>query len=586
MNKTLVSSVNYLKRENLISFIGSRVLVDHIPPARYEKWVNSFVDRLSKTDRPLAYCEFPLFKKYSKSSGIEHRAMLAPSPRTMIVEAALLNEVAKDTPEIWPDSVYSYRFTGPNSGNIFQNPVQSYLIRNDRITHFCANNPNAAVYFFDVKSYYPSIDLTILDNILEDELKKFNLSSKTFELAIYVTAEMLKNSASSGIPIGPAWSHFLGQLYLTKVDKHLSDKFGNGYFRFVDDIVIVSTSDQEDVRKNVIDILDSINLVINEQKSYYMPAMDWMSNIHINTSDLIFSELIHYLTLYFQLRSDEFIEIEKRFHQAGISIPLREIKANSQYSRTMQYIVGMLRKFSKPNLLSGALKNGPSVFVDYALNLRESIFKELGNIQSRFEQARGYRRKTAISRVRYLVNRLIYLTPPSEIASVLDSLPAAEELFETRRVLEFLAWGKADSLMDFYGRSARAIGQLVHGGTPIVGTLDIDWSSVKGSEVSDLIYANMMDFSVYGVIDEPTLKELGFWGQFEKKQQWQSVADFALRREIKQRVFDDFSFYDEIAALGTGGRNQSIDSILETRFSDMEAIEIHGLKLGGHYYDR
>lgn len=92
----------------------------------------------------------------------------------------------------------------------------------------------------DVRKFYPSIDHDILKNkILRRKIKDKSLLAILDEIV----------DSAEGVPIGNYLSQFLTNLYLSYFDHWLKEEVGvKHYFRYADDIVILSSS-KEELRK-------------------------------------------------------------------------------------------------------------------------------------------------------------------------------------------------------------------------------------------------------------------------------------------------------------------------------------------------
>ena len=84
---------------------------------------------------------------------------------------------------------------------------------------------------FDIKKFYPSVNNEILKTIISRKIK----CKSTLEL-LYTIID-----SHEGLPIGNYISQYLGNLYLTGLDYFMkSNSDVLGYFRYCDDIVVVS----------------------------------------------------------------------------------------------------------------------------------------------------------------------------------------------------------------------------------------------------------------------------------------------------------------------------------------------------------
>ncbi len=88
----------------------------------------------------------------------------------------------------------------------------------------------------DIKKYYPSIDHDILKSILRKKIKDADL--------LWLLDEIIDSAA--GVPIGNYLSQYFANLYLAYFDHWIKEKKGvKYYYRYADDIVILSDSKEE-----------------------------------------------------------------------------------------------------------------------------------------------------------------------------------------------------------------------------------------------------------------------------------------------------------------------------------------------------
>lgn len=86
---------------------------------------------------------------------------------------------------------------------------------------------------FDIKKYFPNIDHDILIFLLEKKFKDPDL--------MWLLKEII-NSTEKGIPIGNYLSQYFGNFYLSEFDHYCKEELKLIYFRYMDDICIMSDS--------------------------------------------------------------------------------------------------------------------------------------------------------------------------------------------------------------------------------------------------------------------------------------------------------------------------------------------------------
>ncbi|MDH6357250.1 RNA-directed DNA polymerase [Parabacteroides sp. PF5-9] len=89
----------------------------------------------------------------------------------------------------------------------------------------------------DLEKYYPSIDQNVLIEMLKGKIKDSRMLN---------TLTRIIRTYDKGLPIGFHSSQFLGNFYLSSLDHYIKGALGvKYYFRYCDDIVILSSSKEE-----------------------------------------------------------------------------------------------------------------------------------------------------------------------------------------------------------------------------------------------------------------------------------------------------------------------------------------------------
>lgn len=101
-------------------------------------------------------------------------------------------------------------------------------LRNKEETKYCLK--------FDIEKFYPSID----NKIMKDKIRKKIKDKKLLRLLDKII------DSSKGLPIGNYLSQYLGNLYLSYFDQYCKNDLKiKHYFRYCDDIVILSNNKEE-----------------------------------------------------------------------------------------------------------------------------------------------------------------------------------------------------------------------------------------------------------------------------------------------------------------------------------------------------
>lgn len=96
----------------------------------------------------------------------------------------------------------------------------------------------------DVRKFYPSVDHTVMKEILNRKIKDKRFLNILYEIIDSVNG--IDNIYGRGLPIGNYLSQYLANLYLSPLDHWLKEEVKvKHYFRYADDIVILSGNKEE-----------------------------------------------------------------------------------------------------------------------------------------------------------------------------------------------------------------------------------------------------------------------------------------------------------------------------------------------------
>lgn len=127
-----------------------------------------------------------------------------------------------------------------------------------------------------IKSFYPSIDHSLIEHAIKSRIRKKEFRSLIMSALAVPTVNEFKGSKhampnTKGVPQGLAISNILAEISLGKFDNELSSDPNIWFKRYVDDILILTTSGQASiVAENIIRKLESIELKphpLNEENS-------------------------------------------------------------------------------------------------------------------------------------------------------------------------------------------------------------------------------------------------------------------------------------------------------------------------------
>jgi RNA-directed DNA polymerase len=184
--------------------------------------------------------EYSIFTIYDPKERTVYRLPF----RDRIVHHAIMNVVG----EIWVSTFITHTYACIKGRGI--HGVLNHIkrdLKDIENTKYCLK--------LDVKKFYPSIDHDILKSIIRKKIKDIRLLNLLDGII----------SSAPGVPIGNYLSQFLANLYLSYFDHWIKeDKQVNYYYRYADDIVILS-SNKSYLHGILVDINDYMTNKLNLQ---------------------------------------------------------------------------------------------------------------------------------------------------------------------------------------------------------------------------------------------------------------------------------------------------------------------------------
>lgn len=585
-------ALNYLIRDHKLSYIGLRHLLESLSDGGRNHWLEGFFKRRQQAKhKPVYFCGASL-KGTNENGELQYRDYFSPSPTTMLIEAYLLSTISLQGQFQSSDAVYSYKLAPFSKRYIYEPFFLGFTRKNEGILAALRAHEGSVALITDVKSYYPSIDkkkvLVALDSKLgasDLELRFKQFFRETTEATLQLTIP-----GATGIPIGPAISHYLGQLALEKVDQAFFERYPGRYFRYVDDIAIVIEAGRVDkVREELRTALSEEGLSLNTDKTECVDRSAWEGRFSDNQDKISsesFDELIDRIS-YFTIRSpDAFNELLTAFRDSGISLPLGKVQAKVSsnsfraYAARLTYGVQLLvRQNSRGDKLRlHFLNDTTESLLKAARILRDDYLRHAQSLFAREIPLAGARRRWHLQDFRFVLNRLLYLTSPGDYPKLLSFVPDCPELLELRVAITSLIEQDPTILLGFPGAVSKSVGEIaLERGIKMQPSSQIRASAATSS--AERGYRDSLtSLLAYGLIDIPHDVE-GAYGASDVALFKYSAGIAPLEREL-----EDLSYVDELRCLQIGKNRSDLERILTTRFDGDEEPFLEGLHLGGHYH--
>ncbi len=253
-------SDTFFTESNLTKIFDDRIKkksfkgIDKIRPTQFEKNKDVEIKRIAERYKNEEYNFIPYLEILrTKGRNKVPRMISSPTVRDKITLTALKEYLHKQFPESVP------------------NKLANCVVRElkEKI-----DSENFKFYYrTDIKAFYDEINRTKLLNLLTEKIsnpKTLNVLKSSIENITIPHNESKKNSDNyttiKGIPQGLPISNILAQIYLGKIDNHfLKNEFC--YFRFVDDIIILTRYKPYLTSFRLKFMLSHLGLKLNKDKS-------------------------------------------------------------------------------------------------------------------------------------------------------------------------------------------------------------------------------------------------------------------------------------------------------------------------------
>ncbi|MBI2387303.1 MAG: RNA-directed DNA polymerase [Elusimicrobia bacterium] len=566
--KTLcVRALNYWRPYHLETYLGIRYVAESSTVHADGKWLNLAIGRKRQSRTNIRSLIFPRFKGWNKTGGSDIREFSASSPISALIETDILEELRTAPRFNNRNHIYSYRWPRANSPRIFEHYMKGYAQRNREITERLIGSEDKVVIVADIQRFYPNIDRTRLAEQIR-AMKRADLgeskSSIREHLELFLTAP-----SDSGLPIAPPTSHILANLALEDVDAHFCAKYPNHYFRYVDDIIVIT--DEDNAKAVLAELAEKVSVAgfkLNEDKTDVISSSAWITHCpQFEYTTDSFEDLLTRTTLACALKPDTIGEFGKVCDDEGVLLPINRVRDRSTSGRVRRWFHVLMANGLIDTTTAETF--GPKDFQHNIRRLRARLADQLKDVFSETETFSPMMRRWQLQRKRYLLSRLFYITPTNELPIFLPIVKSDPELSETQALFESVITKDAGPLLHFPGAPvaafcsvARRLGVIrMTGGKMAVPT------STNIAALSTLITAGVIAYSE----DDPI--NAG-------KEQDRRLLALASRR-LKPRSHFSIDYFDEINALQSGFSSGQSQEFLATRYDLDEDLSLEALLIGG-----
>ena len=524
-NNIALKSLNQYRKRDIIAYLSLRYYLDS-KSSRTDLWAKEVATNLTLNNESSDFLKIKHFKCVVNNE-IKFREIHIPSPNDIISESVLISECAKYDSFYTNSAVYSYLLNDTNE-SIYKHYTNGLNKRFSSIQKACRDKTNI-----------PSLYLEL---------------GKTFINKYKIEQKEVKNP---GLLIGPMFCHLLANLYLKEIDSFMKKTTLNRYWRYVDDIVIMGNKKEIELfSKELHQKMKNLGLDLHDKSKFFRLTTDeWLANESGIDPNLSWKwpKLIGSIKKIAIYQPEKINQLKKIFNEMEVRLEILD------YSREVKsaFISFKFFEWLKRNIQSE--KTSIEDIINYTENLRNKYF-ELFNKAIKMQVSNELESKTRITRIKYLVGRLIYLAKEKDLKVILENLVEIPELLIQYEIIKTIITRDISTIVKLGTNASQAVAQVVKQ-TEATLKCTLDPSD------KDVIFA-LSIFKFHGIkieFTEPTEIKNSFY-------------DFA-SGDIDSALETDSTYLRQLISLH--GRDDSKhEGMLNTLFDENESLSFDVLNAG------
>jgi hypothetical protein len=455
-----IKAINNYRKRDIIAYLSLRYYLD-TTASKTDVWAKEVAVNLSIKNEKPNFLKTKHFKSFTNNE-IKQRTIYVPGPNDIIAESVLINECSNFIEFHSSKSVYSYLLVSDEEDSIYKHYMHGWKERHDSIKQACENNNDLEVIYFDIKSFYPSISLELANDkwIEICDKTKIHGTIKNLGLKFLNKHEKVQSdSDKKGLLVGPMFSHLIANLVLDEVDETMVSITNSQYWRYVDDIIIIGSSEEVKVyAQKLTELLEALNLDLHkEDKIFQISAKDWLSNSIAIDQELSNKWMKHIIILkQFVIDSpDQINELNDTFIKNGIRVDIpmisEDIRSKSRKNSRLEDWFGNSsgnRKLSLSEIVN-----------DFKILNKHYIALFKSKIGLKIDNTLGL--KSHHTLLRYLVGRLIYLSSEEDLNMVSSKIADIPELKLQYEIINALISLDISMILKLGSNAAQAAAQVI-----------------------------------------------------------------------------------------------------------------------------
>lgn len=574
-NILAVRALNHWRNVYQPSYLGLRLFLEQLPQSSSSDFLQQYLTRKFPLRQQPRFRKFAYFKGFNTDRSMQFRDMYAASPSTALAESYALNALSKVDTLHERSYVYSYRWPkNEKSGGDYRYFYSGYRQRNHNVSELLKKYPHYRLIVNDIYDYYHSINT-------ETVMKRFaahieGVKNKNLHELIRTIGEQILSVPDKGIPVGPALAHLVGNIALEKVDNKMFSLLGDRYLRYVDDIfMVLEPSEIQQMNMTLNSMLEAEGFKLNGNKYDDLSSDDWHDNNQTTKENLYareFDETIEKLKLFMWHEPSKMFILQKIFRDSGIPMPIQKFALTALYGR---FQVHMKTKFSSAKqyyryITSVRVLNESELF-SKVIALGKQFYDVIQEIENPDSTDHPQIRKVRVQRIRYFSNRLLYLTPTMNYQQQFATLPNIDELYEHRCLVQAITESELQPLLQVSGYALATFASVCK-------ELKYQINMEKLPSPSTLsIFDSVCHLVSTGIIKVPP----NYYETLSDRNA--ELLRFCECSSGESRTITNHFYEDEMHSLQLNTDAGHMQNIIETRFSDVDQINLDALLHDGNY---
>lgn len=559
-----IKALNQYRKRDIIAYLSLRYYFDN-ECSKTDLWANEVAVRLALNNSENNFLKTRHFKGMSGSE-MKFREIYIPAPNDILAETALIQECSKYAAFQPNRSVYSYLFSY-DSNSLYKQYVHGLKDRFLSINKACNNNRDGEVMYLDIQSFYTSIDLSSMNEIWLDACQSTEMPNQFVKLGSHFIAKYKiaqKNEDKCGLLVGPMFSHLLANLVFKEIDYQMDKFTENKYWRYVDDIIMVGSHFELTKYGAILnELLRKTGLKFHTDKKYYRITTNQWQNNRLGVDNNLTKKWIEFVGLLkkfmIQNKSDlELLKDKLKTHEIRLEL-------NVFNSETKSLSLGKkLLNWMDLNPRNSTISENE--VLNYANSLRNEYFKSfISTLESTYSNEVEY--NSRISRLRYIVGRLIYLAKFDDLKIIADKISGIDELKLQFEIIMAIITLDISIIAKMGTNASQSLAQVIKSFATEV--------TFSGNLESTYIAQSLSVFKFHGIDVN-----------YSEETQINDPLLYFAQGKINEALKYKDSYIDEVATLHGQGSSKH-QSILSTLFDENESINFDVINNGSgssYYY--